>query len=120
MSKYFKESEMACKCTRCRDKNNLGEEGISSKLYEVLDAIRESVGKPVRVNCAYRCPKHNKEVGGVPNSQHLYGIAADIAWDGMFDSDPVAIAEECGANGIGLYSTFIHVDVRGEKARWNG
>ena len=120
MSKYFKESEMACKCSRCEGQVNLGPDGINPRLYEVLDAIRERVGKPVRVNCAYRCPEHNKEVGGVANSQHLYGIAADIAWEGMGIDEAAEIAEECGADGIGKYNTFIHVDVRGEKARWNG
>ncbi len=44
----------------------------------VLDPARERLGKPIRVNSGYRCPKHNSAVGGVRNSQHMSGEAADI------------------------------------------
>ncbi len=44
----------------------------------VLDPLREALGKPITVNCAYRGPVLNKRVGGVPNSQHLTGQAADL------------------------------------------
>lgn len=44
----------------------------------VLDPLREMYGKPVRVTSGYRCPKLNRLVGGVVNSHHTYGYAADI------------------------------------------
>ena len=44
----------------------------------VLDPIREIYGKPITVNCGYRSPAVNERVGGVSNSQHLKGEAADI------------------------------------------
>lgn len=44
----------------------------------MLDPARERLGKPIMVNSGYRCPLKNKAVGGVPNSQHLKGEAADI------------------------------------------
>ncbi len=44
----------------------------------VLDRAREAWGKPVKVNSGYRCPELNRAVGGVSNSQHLTGEAADI------------------------------------------
>ena len=85
------------------------------------DRIRERLGVPITVNSGYRCPEHNAEVGGVSDSQHVLGTAADITYDGV-DVDTLAeIAEECGADGIGKYyhQDFVHVDVRGYAARWD-
>ena len=45
---------------------------------KVLDPARELLGAPIIVNSGYRCPKVNKLVGGVKNSQHMLGEAADI------------------------------------------
>lgn len=44
----------------------------------LLDPLRKAYGKPIYVNCGYRCPELNKAVGGAKNSQHLTGLAADI------------------------------------------
>lgn len=45
---------------------------------QVLEPLREHFGIPVVICSGYRCPQLNKAVGGVPNSQHLKGEAADI------------------------------------------
>ena len=44
----------------------------------VLDPIREHWGLPIRVTSGYRCPELNEEVGGVEESYHVDGCAADI------------------------------------------
>ena len=44
----------------------------------VLDPIREHWGLPIRVTSGYRCPELNEEVGGVEDSWHMDGCAADI------------------------------------------
>lgn len=44
----------------------------------ILDPLREAYGKPINVSSGYRCQRLNKAVGGVRNSQHLTGHAADI------------------------------------------
>ena len=44
----------------------------------VLEPLRVAMGKPIRISSGYRCEKLNKAVGGVYNSQHLKGQAADI------------------------------------------
>lgn len=115
-SKYFSDSELSCRCC-----GQLPENGIAERLLQVLDAIRERIGGPVNLSCAYRCPSHNAEVGGVPDSQHVQGCAADVLCpDGMSVNQLAEIAEECGADGIGRYydSLFVHVDTRGYAARW--
>ena len=119
MSKYFNESELSCNGPECAGLNNVGI-GINPRLMSVLDAIRERIGKPITVNSGYRCPIHNANVGGVPNSQHVDGTAADLTYDGI-DVDYLAqVAEECGADGIGKYWSqgFVHIDTRGYEARW--
>lgn len=44
----------------------------------ILDKARAHFGKPIHVNSGYRCPELNEKIGGVKNSQHLKGEAADI------------------------------------------
>lgn len=45
---------------------------------EVLEPLRRHLDHPVIISSGYRCPKLNKAVGGVRNSQHMTGEAADI------------------------------------------
>ena len=45
---------------------------------EVLQPLRDFLGKPVVISSGYRCAELNKAVGGVRNSQHMKGEAADI------------------------------------------
>lgn len=121
---YFDDYEFACSCGRHAiddNRHNVLDHIIDKRLVDVLDAIRERLGVPLYINSGYRCPEHNAEVGGVSNSQHVLGTAADITYDGI-DVDYLAqVAEECGADGIGCYyyQNFVHVDVRGYAARWN-
>ena len=52
---------------------------------EVLEPLRQHVGKPIRINSGYRCPALNGsvQVRGQANSQHLKGEAADIRLDSV-------------------------------------
>ena len=59
----------------------------------VLDPAREKLGMPIKVTSGYRCPLKNKAVGGVENSQHLKGEAADIS----VKSEPTPEREESQA-----------------------
>lgn len=47
-------------------------------LWQYLEDIRTAFGEPIFINSAFRTPIVNKLVGGVPNSLHLVGRAADI------------------------------------------
>lgn len=75
--KWFNEREFVCKC--CGGLPPLAKANIEALVKEVLDPVRERLGKAIIVNSGYRCERHNKVVGGTPKSQHLRGEAADIA-----------------------------------------
>ncbi|MBE6306181.1 MAG: peptidase M15 [Bacteroidaceae bacterium] len=53
-------------------------ENLIALVENILDPARELMGCPVRVNSGYRCELLNRCVGGVPDSQHLQGQAADV------------------------------------------
>ena len=53
-------------------------ENLRALCLEVLQPLRDHLGKPVVVSSGYRCKDLNRNVGGVENSQHLKGEAADI------------------------------------------
>ena len=95
---------------------------IDSDLVNVLQKIRNHFGKSVTITSAYRTPTKNKAVGGQAYSQHLYGRAADIKVKGITPKKVAAYAETLLKNkgGIGIYSTFTHIDTRPTRSRWNG
>ena len=49
----------------------------------VLQPLRDTIGAPVYINSGYRSKRLNARVGGVPNSRHLQGRAADIHCDNL-------------------------------------
>ncbi|MCI6828826.1 MAG: D-Ala-D-Ala carboxypeptidase family metallohydrolase [Prevotella sp.] len=53
-------------------------ENLKALCMEVLQPLRDFLGKPVVISSGYRCAELNKAVGGVRNSQHMKGEAADI------------------------------------------
>ena len=69
----FKKAEFKCPCGKC---NGYGK-GIQTTLLITLQALRNEYGK-LDVTSGYRCPAHNKEVGGSSNSKHMDGAAADF------------------------------------------
>jgi uncharacterized protein YcbK (DUF882 family) len=89
-----------------------------------LQVLRDSFKSAIRINSAYRHPAYNNSVGGASNSQHLYAKAADITIRGV---SPISIKtrieelinkKKMKQGGVGLYSSFVHYDVRGTMARW--
>ena len=118
VSEHFSTEELSCRCGECEFP------GIDPKLVEGLEELRSIVNEPIIINSGYRCPTHNRKIGGSKNSQHTYARAADIRTkSGMEPYDLAALASgiDCFNNGgIGTYpySGFVHLDVRGHRARW--
>lgn len=51
-------------------------------VHNVLQPLRDAMGEAIKIGSGYRCPQLNKAVGGVSNSQHIKGEAADLCIDG--------------------------------------
>ena len=100
---------MACHCC-----HGLPANGISQALLDGLEKLRTAIGnKPINVTNAYRCQHHNHEIGGVRDSQHTLGKAADIWVEGYSSYYLGGICEEI-FDGVGIYidDDFVHVDMR--------
>ena len=84
LTKNFSLAEMTKTNTGLPNKPGNTEILNLKKLCEdVLQPLRDLLGKPIIVNSGYRSPEVNKKVGGVPTSYHLKGLAADINAEGM-------------------------------------
>lgn len=120
LSDHFDSSEFAC--------HHCGEVQVNPKLIELLEQLRYNIGGyPLTINSGYRCPTHNKNVGGVSNSQHVLGNAADVARPSALTMGEFKwYVEQLPFDGIGVYrdSDFIHMDVRdggvGAGYYWEG
>jgi hypothetical protein len=94
------------------------------KLAHKLDEIRELLGdKPITITSWLRPPDVNKAIGGVPNSQHLLGWAADLQVEGLDPYQVYTILKKIWAGGLGNNPVYTHVDLRQlmgwSSARWN-
>ena len=115
LSKNFTVKEFACS-------DGTDTVFISLALVNLLQKIRDHFGNAVIINSAYRTEVHNKSIGGATYSQHKYGLAADIHINGVTPKEIAAYVETLmpSSGGIGIYKSFVHVDVRQVKSRWNG
>ncbi len=112
--------------------------------------LRDEIGKPLTINSGYRSLEYNRTIKkSSDKSPHIKGIALDISAHNI-DGGVPALVEKCEEvietirnqgnllvpgylgsyaarfidhdiyGGIGTYNSFVHIDVRREKARWNG
>lgn len=121
LSKNFDYKEFECPCC-----------GASGTVQDGMGVIGELVrhfngDKITTINSGYRCYNHNERVQmdadehyipGTSQSKHMEGIAGDFKVD-----NPSMVAMRLDKLfpdqlGIGVYSSWIHVDLRQEKARW--
>lgn len=109
LSKNFSLSEFKCPC--CGKVKQPPQD-----LIDILQDVRDTFGM-VKITSAYRCEQHNSYVGGVKNSYHLKGVAADIQVKNTHPSTVQNYLRDHDG-GLGLYSTFTHIDVRGYKVRF--
>ena len=97
------------------DLPNSGKNMDSNFLYK-LDHARDIAGISFKITSGYRTKEHNTKVGGVPNSSHLIGVAADIAVSNGHERYVILSALiEAGFSRIGVAKTFIHCDTYDSK-----
>lgn len=126
LSAHFSSSEFTCKC-------GCGRTLVDTDLLPILEAVRSAPVlhcKRIVVISGYRCPKHDKAVGGSGRGKHTTGAAADIKAydenDNLIPSKLIAcVAEDLGnVFGIGLNCggnpNNTHIDARPVSQKWWG
>ena len=112
--KYFKPQEFDCPCC--------GVNMMQQDFVDRLDKAREIAGIPFRITSGYRCPRHNAQVGGVPHSAHIKGLAADIeAFEAGERWKIITALIKAGFVRLGIGKNFIHVDcdlAKPQKVIW--
>jgi len=101
------------------DSPDLKNSGVNmdATFLELLDTARDKAGVPFKITSGYRSKEHNAKVGGVENSSHLRGYAADIACtSGSQRWQIINALIEVGFSRIGVAKTFIHVDNDPDKS----
>ncbi len=106
ITENFKHSEF--RCPDCgKDKP------IDPHFIYLLQSLREKIGEPIYVTKGggLRCRKYNRKIGGYRNSAHLTGKAVDCRGKYISLIDFVRVAKSIGFSRIGLYKSFIHIDI---------
>lgn len=129
LSAHFNAQEFKCQCGKSHD--ILIDGGLIDKLEQLYTALNCS---KIIVTSGYRCPEHDKAVGGTSSGQHTKGTAADVCCYGQ-DGQPISSktvcckAQDLGFGGIANITTsykYTHLDVRtgyrwlGDEVKGNG
>ena len=109
---YFDRSEFKCKCGGKYCNGYPAEP--DERMVRIADQLRKNLGVPITIVSGLRCKTWNAIQGGVSNSQHMYGEAADIYAKGV--SQPRVEAELDKIGGVRYHyaikdSSNVHFDV---------
>ena len=97
------------------DRKGSGEE-MKANFLKKLQEARSLAGIPFSINSGYRTKRHNKRVGGTPNSSHLKGLACDISCTNSTERALIMSSLiKVGFKRIGIGTSFIHVDLDLDK-----
>ena len=129
LSPHFNVREFRCQC------GSSHETLIASELVDKLEALYTTLNcSKIIVTSGYRCPEHDKAVGGTSSGQHTKGTAADVCCYGQ-DGQPISSKTVCckaqnlGFGGIANITSsyqYTHLDVRtgyrwlGDETKGNG
>ena len=129
LSPHFNAREFRCQCGQSH------ETLIASELVDNLETLYTALNcSKIIVTSGYRCPEHDKAVGGTSSGQHTKGTAADVCCYGQ-DGQPISSktvcckAQDLGFGGIANITSsyqYTHLDVRtgyrwlGDETKGNG
>ncbi|MFA5458050.1 MAG: D-Ala-D-Ala carboxypeptidase family metallohydrolase [Synergistaceae bacterium] len=108
ITRGFRSTEFDCHCC--------GKNFIDLGIVHRLQVLRDILQVPIIVTSGYRCGRHNREIGGAPNSMHLKGWAVD--WTCSKIEEAARLCENW-SGGFHYYpeEKFIHTDI-GPRRRW--
>ena len=122
LSPHFNAREFRCQCGQSH------ETLIASELVDNLETLYTALNcSKIIVTSGYRCPEHDKAVGGTSSGQHTKGTAADVCCYGQ-DGQPISSktvcckAQDLGFTGIANITSsyqYTHLDVR-TSGKWYG
>ena len=122
LSPHFNAREFRCSCGKSH------ETLIASQLVDKLEALYTALNcSKIIVTSGYRCPEHDKAVGGTSSGQHTKGTAADVCCYRQ-DGQPISSktvcckAQDLGFTGIANITSsyqYTHLDVR-TSGKWYG
>ena len=127
LTKNFSRWEYECHGLDCCGHSAPVHPKLVSGMQKLADLVDAKYGNgehiPIDLNSGFRCLKHNRHEGSNDTSEHPKATAADPETPNCMTSEEFAeLAEqvpEFREGGIGIYATWIHVDVRdGAPARW--
>ena len=109
--KYFGKAEFRCNC------NGKYCDGYPAEMHpaliKVADRVREHFGSAAIVSSGVRCEQHNANVGGVPNSRHMYGKAMDFCIAGKKAAEVLEYVWKQPeiSYAYAIDSIYVHMDV---------
>lgn len=122
LSPHFNAREFRCSCGKSH------ETLLASELVDKLEQLYTALNcSKIIVTSGYRCPDHDKAVGGTSSGQHTKGTAADVCCYGQ-DGQPISSktvcckAQDLGFGGIANITAayqYTHLDVR-TSGKWYG
>jgi uncharacterized protein YcbK (DUF882 family) len=120
LSDHFNSTEFDCPCDSIDCTTQ-----IDSDLIPKLEALRESVQAPLRINSGYRCQRYQDELRArgyetsLGPSTHSEGRAADVMSEDSRLSGAALepLARQVGFRSVGVGHSWIHVDLRDDKDR---
>ncbi len=108
-SAHFRMDEYACDCASYCDG---WPAEMDPELLEKIEALRCAFDRPIIITSGVRCERRNAEVGGIENSWHLTGHAADLYCPGVPYDEVAAVARTLGLGVIEYpYQQFDHVEI---------
>jgi zinc D-Ala-D-Ala carboxypeptidase len=87
------------------------------QLADLLERIRSTLDVPLYISSGYRCPRLNSAVGGVPDSDHEKGDAADFTAPGFGDPHAICILLAPLVSTLGI-GQLIHEGPHNNTTRW--
>lgn len=88
---------------------------LDELVEQILDPLRAAYGMPITVTSGYRCPALNKAVGGVPNSVHQLGYAADLQVGGSFTKFKAFVVDWARKSGVRFDQILLERNKKGEE-----
>lgn len=114
-SEHFAMQEYACDCVKPGYEFGWCDGfpvGMDAGLLQMIEQLRVNIGVPIYISSGVRCPQCNSYWGGVPDSVHLEGGAADLICSELSVDELADAALNVGLGVIRYYSSrFVHVQI---------